>query len=444
MIRKMTLRLIGAILLAGGATLLLGIVPTTAAQEVRATQTLITADQRLLDTATTDLLRQPNVQAAAAAVFSRWQALPQAMVPDTTEKMRGAVDELVFFAVKLATQQVLYPETIGWFNSPPYASGIPGTRFGIDDPNRIYRVVAVDPSRSYIIEGKRSLVPSNDDYTFEATDDFRTLESLDGRNIDLSADGTFSITLDAQPSAGRRNHLALADGTNNVVIRDTLSNWKTQLPNRLTFRQTGGTTPSSVSLAQAQQRAVSLIEKSDRLVSGMLSANWAQPENTFVAKVRTLDQGLPGYIFASARFALKQDEALIVTIDPHGAHYTGIVATDPWARSAPYWTGFASLSGDQSRPNTDGSLTYIVAARDPGYANWVDTNGVGHGIVGIRIENIPQPNTVDANKVVRSARVVRLAELDSAIAPGMEKVSPKKRAQQLDEHRASFIRRIEQ
>lgn len=434
--------LFGVLALALIAPVWAGAAAAAPARAIRPGPTLFTADQKRLNAAAAEILHDREVRAAIDAVVRRWAALPPATLPDGKPTLRRAAGELAFFAAEIAAQQTLHPETIAWILSPPFTAGVRGSRFGIDDPDRIYRAVAVDPSRSYVIEGHRNPAASNDDFRFEATAEaLRTLSGLDARDIDVAVDGSFRITLDAKPSAGRRNHLTLPPGTNTVVIRDTLANWDRQLPNRLTFRQVDGPGPRGTA-AQARAVAIGLIERSDRFLSGIIANVWKQPENSFTARVRTLSDGLPGYIFAQARFTLNDGEALVVTIDPQTARYTGFEVTDPWALSAPYWNGFGSRSDAQVRPNSDGSLIYIVAKRDPGYANWVSTNGLSQGFVGIRIENMPQPSTVDVEKVVRSARVVRTGEIAAALPGDTARASPEQRARELSSCLAGFRRRV--
>ena len=36
-------------------------------------------------------------------------------------------------------------------------------------------------------------------------------------------------------------------------------------------------------------------------------------------------------------------------------------------------------------PNADGTYTYVIAARDPGVHNWIDTDGLREGILTLRM-----------------------------------------------------------
>ncbi len=118
---------------------------------------------------------------------------------------------------------------------------------------------------------------------------------------------------------------------------------------------------------------------------------------------------MPGAIIASGHFKIEPEEALVVTIDPGKAQYTGFQLTDPWFRSVPYWSGLSSLSNLQARANADGSLTYVLSARDPGYHNWVSTGGLREGLILARIEVYAEAPSVGT--VVRSVKLVKLGDL---------------------------------
>ncbi len=404
---------------------------------------LLTRQQRQIDRAALALAADPQVVAARDAVVQAWSALPLAKEPDGKSQLAGAVDELVFFAARTAVESEQFAPTIVWAIAAAHSDGgvtIPGSRFGIDDPDRIYRSATIDPALSYVIHGQRNPQPSNRDFLFEVTGaDLKTLGSLPARDIDVAADGTFVITVDATPANGRRNHLTLPANATGLLIRDTLADWTSQLPNRLTIAVVGGPAPKPATLDETRAQAVSLIRDYagfDAQLVGQLSKS---PVNQLVPQVRTLESGVAGAIIGTSRFSIANDEALVLTIDGQGARYIGLELTDPWARSLPYQDNTGSLSNLQAKPNADGTITYILSPRDPGLYNWVDTAGLNSGLFALRVEDFAQ---VDPAKLVRSIRLVKLSELASALPDGAPRVTPSQRAQQLAARRAGYDRRL--
>jgi hypothetical protein len=137
---------------------------------------------------------------------------------------------------------------------------------------------------------------------------------------------------------------------------------------------------------------------------------------------------------------LADDEALVLTIDLQGAGYANFQLTDPWARSVPYTNVTSSLSNRQAKPNPDGTITFIVAPRDPGYFNWLNTNGLNDGLVTLRIEKVTKP---DPATIVRTAKLVKLTDLAAAVPAGTPRVTPAERAKQVADRSAGFAKRLQ-
>ncbi|HEY8060131.1 MAG TPA: hypothetical protein VID94_15315, partial [Acidimicrobiales bacterium] len=65
----------------------------------------------------------------------------------------------------------------------------------------------------------------------------------------------------------------------------------------------------------------------------------------------------------------------------------------------------ATLNCHSATLEADGSVRFVVAHRDPGIPNWLDTAGHRHGTVGVRWVG---PEVID---VLPTTRVVELASL---------------------------------
>lgn len=406
--------------------------------------TLWTADQRLVDRAARSLVVDPQVVVAKVSVLNEWSSLPPATSKDGKATLAGAVDELTFLVALTIAQRVLHPDTIISIETPPgtWVPGAPGSRWATDNPDRIYRLATVDRDFQYVIEGRRSSMPSNDDFSFDATvDGVTTLVTLCANEIDVSADGRFEIRLDASPTDGRRNHLSLPPGTNTIVIRDTLAQWHEQIPNRLTIRRLGSGPTTPGSRAQAVEQTISLLEKYAELDAGWIDSFQRPPINRLVPRMRASENGLGGTVAATSRFSLQDDEALVVTIDPQGAGYVGFMLADPWGVSIPYWNDVTSLSDRQAHRGGDGSITLAIACRDPGYVNWLSTNCLNDGLMSLRLENMTAPGSVDPTRVVRSSSVVHLDALGSALPPETRRVTADERARGRAAREAGFNRR---
>lgn len=407
--------------------------------------TLMTADQRRVDEAALLIMADPQVTAAKAAVLKTWSSLPAARLMDGQATLPGAVDELTYLVALTAAQRVLCPETIASIETPPgtWGEGIPGSRWALDNADRIYRIATVDPASTYVIEGKRNALASNGDFSFDVTvDGITTLATLKAEDIDVGADGAFTILLDATPTAGRRNHMTLPPRGDTMVIRDTFSDWDRQLPNRLTIRKLGSEPTKAGLFVRAVQVTISLLQTYARFDAMLMDMFRQNPINQLVPQVRSAENGMGGTVNAASPFNLKDDEALVLTIDPQGANYVGLHLTDPWLRSIPFWNNISSLSIAQARRGPDGSITVVIAVRDPGYANWMSTNGLNDGFISLRMEDIRASSSVDPLKAVRASTVVKISQLPTLLPPYIERVNADQRARQLAAREAGFRKRL--
>ncbi|MET0985934.1 MAG: hypothetical protein ABW034_11055 [Steroidobacteraceae bacterium] len=410
---------------------------------------LLTQDQQEVDALALSLRDAPAVKAARAEALERWQQLRSASTKDGKATVQGAVDEAVYATLRAtAANDPANPRVI-WTVAPPYDNGgeqVPGSRVGGDSPDRIYRAFAVDPKYTYEIHGQRRAKPSLAEFTFEAWPLPLIIgypqATLTSKDIDVGADGRFVVTLDTQPTNGRRNHLQLLPGTATIFLRDTLSDWSSQLPNELVVKRAGGPDATPRDSAAVVKQAAEQIRATATDTIKFIDWAWKDPANQITPLVRPQEWGVQGAVVSVNRFSIKNDEALVITVDRIGAKYIGFQLTDPWLRSVDYWAHNSSLSDRQAKATADGTFTYVIAPRDPGVHNWLDTGGLNDGDVLVRWEGISGKPAVE--KAVRSARLVKLTELSAALPPNTPRVDPSERKRLLAARTAEYRVRVAQ
>jgi hypothetical protein len=72
--------------------------------------------------------------------------------------------------------------------------------------------------------------------------------------------------------------------------------------------------------------------------------------------------------------------------------------------------------------------------------NWVDPCGLTEGILTLRMAEFPGQRPTDG--LSASGRVVKFADLESALPPGTREVTPAERATQLAARAAAYARRL--
>ena len=324
----------------------------------------------------------------------------------------------------------------------------PGTALAIDNPDNVYRLAALKGSTAYTIKGtvtpaKPSLLvfqlaryPHGIGWAAAASgNDNASYATLTSSGLETAPDGSFKITLDRSAAPG--NHMQFPDdGDFMFSVRDSLSNWK-QVPAKLSIV---ATRPAQIAEEPDDKVAARVVEHMPGFVSFILdfvdSYHSRPNENTLSAPSGR--EGGWGFATAS-RYRLADDEALLVTIDDANANYFGIQTTDAWMVSPPSTEAIISRNKSQSVAGADGTRTFIVSPRDPGRANWVGTAGLHEGWIMVRWQGVPP--RADSRNLLRSVRLIKLADLDSAMAQDLTHVTRAQRAAEMQERKSQWLLR---
>ena len=97
-------------------------------------------------------------------------------------------------------------------------------------------------------------------------------------------------------------------------------------------------------------------------------------------------------IYAGGVYLLADDEALVIESSvPVPPSFMGFHLANLWGESLDFEHYQSNLNGHTLQTDEDGLFRWVVAHRDPGYANWVDTTGLPHGYLTIRWTYPEQP-----------------------------------------------------
>ena len=133
----------------------------------------------------------------------------------------------------------------------------------------------------------------------------------------------------------------------------------------------------------------------------------------------------PGQVYLEGLYRIADDEALVLeTSVPDKCLYWSFLVGDMQFRTADYASNQASINGAQARLDSDGKFRMVIARRDPGVPNWLDTAGYNEGVIQGRW------NTC-SSAPVPTAKLVKLADLRSALPADTPSVSAEERDRQL-------------
>lgn len=113
----------------------------------------------------------------------------------------------------------------------------------------------------------------------------------------------------------------------------------------------------------------------------------------------------PGIHYQRGSWRLAEDEALVIEGKAVKARHFSMVLDSRFLNSLDYRNRHISLTTSSLRTDADGNFRIILAARDPGKDNWLDTEGRDFGLFAIRWL---QPETTPETP---TARVAKLSEV---------------------------------
>jgi hypothetical protein len=400
------------------------------------THPLATNDQRELEALALRIAAAPPVRAAREQARSLLLNNVTANTRDGAAGLDRALDQWVMGGVvAVANNDASRPRALWAIDNTPrewFGHVFPGAAVAIDNPDNVNRTTPLDGAWEYEINGRFGKNPTAQTsfiVTPAAEGQLRlgdAIAALTNQNIQSDSDGRFTITLDGHPAGGRINHMRIADGPQMLAIRDSHSNWRQQATE---IRIAAVTGPAP----RAPMSEEALVLATAESIVGFV-AFWLEFKNTFW-KTPPFNQVIGplgrdgGWGFqAGGRFKLADDQALVITTLDGGAAYTGFQVSDPWTISPYPFYATTSRNSSQVTPNPDGSLTYVISLIDPGVANWIDTAGLHEGWFMLRWQNLTM---AQGTGLLQSAQLVRLAELEAALAPGTPRITLPQRSAEI-------------
>jgi len=422
---------------------------TDAAGPILATPEQIDAEKTLLR-----LLTEPQLKQVQTRIRTKWAASSRGKTRDGASRLDGAVaqwtNSLIFaeLSVHRASPAFLWgtddtPRT--WLGHTVGGVGTSG-----DNPDAVYRSANIDGDGSYEIIGKFDLAARPTQLVIEVdtgsltkmpkidysknSDLVSTVAMLSDRDLAVDPDGSFRITVGG-PQEGP-NHLKTAPGLLTVGIRDIIPDWDRQRPTHLSIRRTAGNEGTPVKYEEIRQHLYEDLEGFVDFWAGFPDIWFGGLQGNKIAEPKGRNGGW-GFVNGLSFDFSSPDDALLVTINPGGAAYTGFQIIDPWMIAPNAKKHQVCLSSAQAVRNADGTQTYVVSISDPGVANWLDTAGLHQGLAIMRWQAVPKDLTNQG--LVRDFRLIKHADL--AKMPELARVTPAERKATLDKRARGYANR---
>lgn len=412
--------------------------------ESRVGSPISTPEQGRFERRALEVLAHPRMQAAVAELHDYWLDMikPQ---PEMRASFDSKYPEVVFGAIiwSLNTDKER-PAVVTISRIPHQLEGleIPGSRWGLDNPDSVYRVIPIDGSERYVIRGRVPNPRLTENYFTLWTDKMATVDVLDGKSLHLDADGRFEIFVDSDEKGNRLDHVRSAPEAKEFYIRDVIMDWANERVNELSIERLGAP-PKSPERTMDQQvdDAIAMLRLNIDNTARWNRQALDKPVNAFDFTIdRDTDGALRNQIYVMGHFQLADDEALVVDVGLGGADYFLAPITNQWGTTNDIQNRTASLNLNQSVRNGDDTLTYVVSRADPGVHNWIDPCDMPEGILTLRWAEFVTGRPGEGFGA--KGRVVKLANLKNELPAETKWVSPAERADQLKVRAASYAWRV--
>lgn len=249
--------------------------------------------------------------------------------------------------------------------------------------------------------------------------------NLTGAELVTAPDGTFEVYVGG-PQRGE-NWLPTTSGSRKLFIRQGFDDWG-ELPARLRIERIDMVSPRPVPTADQMADAIAW---AGEFVTGVME-DWpefpftyggvdAERPNHFPAVSEAQGDAKRGRAAANMYWTLAADEALVVEFDAHDGLWM-LTNMGVFFNSMDFLYRPVSYTPSRTLVDADGKVRLILAHTDPGFHNWIDTQGFERG-------NLTYRHMLDGSPVGLGTHVVKhssLAEVlpaDTAVVTAEERIA---------------------
>ncbi|HET9558358.1 MAG TPA: DUF1214 domain-containing protein [Actinomycetota bacterium] len=319
----------------------------------------------------------------------------------------------------------------------------PWVQWGGPNPDNVYLRAPIDPAATYrlwgdvtgVREAIISLVEGDMHLGAFGVWSEKTLSELA-----VGPDGALEVWI--SPDEHEGNWLPTDPGATQLLVRQYQVDWEQDRVATLHLERldTRGTPPPALTdtaVAAALGRAAAWVEASASFWSDYMEGARAGMAHNAFGPPTTPPGGAPNIAYGGGWWELGPGEALVITHDVPDADYWGwTVHHRHRMDSGDFANRLTSTNGAQAHVDGDGQVRLVLAAADPGTANWIDTEGRPEGLlvyryVGTRTRPVPE------------AEVVKLSLATDHLPRDHPAVTPEARVEQLAARRRAILARYQ-
>ncbi len=291
---------------------------------------------------------------------------------------------------------------------PDFVPVMTSTRkFFADNPDTLYHRAAVREDLRYRVTGRRGDCAYLSFCLYAVgPEGTRIVSDLSDRDLETDADGRFEVILSRERDEDlpEGNWMKLEPGVRSLVVRQYYLNRERETP--ASYEISCESSPETVASTLSGATFRALRNTLERAVGATLKAGdvWSSEANTVsfasdAAGVADLFP-TPDNQYAGGWFSLESGQGLQLILEPPDCRYWNVHLMSRWLESFDPQRGPVSLNKAQAVLEADGSARFVIAGRDPGVPNWLDTGGRPEGFFVFRWLQAPEAPATPQCRVI--------------------------------------------
>jgi hypothetical protein len=344
------------------------------------------------------------------------------------------------FDLGLETKDPRYPVV--------HAFATPFCKLGGDCADFVYQQVWIDGTSVYKISGNRGTArflnftvqgprpakqPGTDWPSLH--DPFGDIPeaNLFGHQLETEWDGSFELYIGG-PRRGP-NWLPTTPGSRKLFLRQGFDRWS-ELPARFRIERIGMSEPRPMPTPEVM---IAAMDWAGNFLTGVMN-DWPDHPYQFSGgavdsvnvnvfppdpKGDVASDRRRGRAVANMCWQLAPDEALIIEFNSHDGLWM-MTNMGVFFNSMDYLYRPVSYTPSRTKVDGDGKVRLILCHDDPGFHNWLDTQGFQRG-------NVTYRNLLSEAQTVFRTQLVNRSQLAAALPADTAKVSPEQRVRQMRE-----------
>lgn len=277
-------------------------------------------------------------------------------------------------------------------------------KIGGDNPDAEYYHVTIDGQYDYVIRGNIGDI-NYLGFTFNAGKGMtprRNVGYLADRDLTVDEDGNFTLILAQNKPNADGDWFQIPEDASGILVRQYISDRASAvlptleidlLGERPAFRP-----PTDEEVAGGIVGTTFAFLKLSTLHTYILPELMEDTNTLVQATSEKFGDDIAGTdnLYMLGSYQLADDEALVIDAVPPQTRYWNIALESRWHEIIDYLHRPVSLTKDEVTYRADGSVRFVIAHRNPGVDNWLDTSGHNFGFITFRwldgkYEDVPLP-----------------------------------------------------